>query len=99
MGQRSVASDERQRADGAEEGSDDRESGRETLRAEEAQRNKRIKIRREQQLKKEAVKRIAKRKRMFKMAGIWVTVLIAAFLVTVWFSPDIMKYVRSLSPR
>jgi hypothetical protein len=95
MGQRAVASDERQRADDAEEGLD----GRETLRVEEAQRNKRIKIRRDQQLKKEAVKRLAKRKRMFKVAGIWVAVLIAAFFVVVWFSPDIMKFVRGMSPR
>ena len=95
MGQRVVASNSRERADDAEDGLDDRE----VLRREEAQRTKRIKIRREQQLKKEAAKRIAKRKRMFKVAGIWVAVLIAAFLVVVWFSPDIMKFVRNLSPR
>jgi hypothetical protein len=95
MGQRVVASDPRQRADDVEDGQDDTD----VLRREEAQRNKRIKIRREQQLKKEAAKRIAKRKRMFKVAGIWVAVLIAAFLAIVWFSPDIMKFVRSMSPR
>jgi hypothetical protein len=95
MGQRVVASDPRQRADDVEDGQDDHD----VLRREEAQRNKRIKIRREQQLKKEAAKRIAKRKRMFKVAGIWVAVLIAAFLAIVWFSPDIMKFVRSMSPR
>lgn len=95
MGQRVVASDPRQRADDVEDGQDDRE----VLRREDAQRNKRIKIRREQRLKKEAAKRIAKRKRMFKVAGVWVAVLIAAFLVVVWFSADIMKFIRSMSPR
>lgn len=95
MGQRPVASNGRQRA-GDDDEPDDREGGREMLRQEAAQRDKRMRIRKEQQLKKEAAKRIARRNRMFKVAGIWVVVLIAVFLVTVWFSPDLMKMLRSL---
>lgn len=97
MGQRAVATDPRQRAD--DDIDDELDSDREVLRREEAQRTKRIQVRRDQQLKKEAAKRIAKRKRMFKVAGIWVAVLIAAFLVVVWFTPEIMKFVRSMAPR
>ena len=95
MGQRAVASDQRrQPIDDDDE--QDAPDGAQVLAREAAQRNKRIKVRREQQLKKDAAKRIAKRNRMFKVAGIWVAVLIAAFLVVVWFTPEIMKTIRGV---
>ena len=92
MGQRAVASDQRRQTTDADD--DEAPDGAQVLAREAAQRNKRIKVRREQQLKKDAAKRIAKRKRMFKVAGVWVAVLIAAFLVVVWFTPEIMKTIR-----
>ena len=95
MGQRAVASDKRPRAEDDGE-PDDRDSGREVLRQEAASRDKRMRLRKEQQLKKDAVKRMAKRRRMFKVAGIWVTVIAIGFFVVVWFSPDLMKMLRSL---
>ena len=95
MGQRAVASDKRPRAEDDEE-PDDRDSGREVLRQEAASRDKRMRLRKEQQLKKEAVKRMAKRRRMFKVAGVWIALLAIAFFVTVWFSPDLMKMLRNL---
>jgi hypothetical protein len=95
MGQRAVASDGRQRA-GEDEDSENRDSGREVLRQEAVQRDKRVRIRKEQQLKKDAVKRLAKRRRMFKVAGVWVVLIVALFLVTAWFAPDLMKMLRNL---
>ena len=93
MGLRSVASDARQNDAGDQEPG---ERGREQLRVEAAQRSKRIQGRRDQQLKKEAAKRMAKRNRMFKVMGIWLAVLIAGFLIIVWFSPDLMKMLRDM---
>ncbi len=75
---------------------DDR--GRDTglLKREAESRDNRIKMRREQQQKKELARKLAKRKRMFKVAGAWVGVLIAGFLVVAWFSPALVTWIHGL---
>ena len=67
------------------------------LKREAESRDGRIKIRREQQRKKELARKLAKRNRMFKVAGAWIGVLIVGFLVVAWFSPALVTWIHSLS--
>ena len=67
------------------------------LKREAEGRDGRIKIRREQQVKKELARKIAKHNRMFKVAGAWVGVLIVGFLVVAWFSPALVTWMHGLS--
>jgi hypothetical protein len=67
------------------------------LKREADSRDSRIKLRREQQQRKELKRRIAKRKRAFKLAGIWLGVIIAGFLVVAWFSPALINWVHGMA--
>jgi hypothetical protein len=82
--------DARDMADG------DRGRDRELLRREAESRESRIKLRREQQRKKELARKLAKRKRMFKVAGVWLGVIIAGFLVVAWFTPSVVTWLHTL---
>jgi hypothetical protein len=75
----------------------DRGRDPELLKREADSRDSRIKVRREQQRKKELARKLAKRKRMFKVMGIWLGVLIAGFLLVAWFSPNLVNWVHGLS--
>ena len=88
---RTVPSDDHGR-----DGESELERDRELLRREAASRNKRIKTRREQQLKKDAARRLAKRKRMFKVMGIWIAILVIGFLVVAWFSPKLINWMHGV---
>ena len=70
---------------------DDRGRDPALLRREAESRDGRIKMRREQQRKKELARKIAKRKRMFKVAGAWLGVIFLGFLVAAWFGPVIIN--------
>lgn len=72
---------------------DDGDRGRDPalLKREADSRDGRIKMRREQQQRKEAARRLAKRKRMFKVAGIWLGMIFLGFLVAAWFAPALIS--------
>ena len=91
MGLRAVPSDDQGR-----DGDSELERDRELLRHEAAGRNKRIKTRREQQLKKDAARRLAKRKQMFKVMGIWIAILVVGFLAVAWFSPKLINWMHGV---
>lgn len=76
---------------------DDRGRDRDLLKREAESRESRIKLRREQQQRKELARKLAKRKRMFKVAGAWLGVIIAGFLVVAWFSPALINWLHTLS--
>lgn len=59
------------RGDARDTDGDDRGRDPALLKREAESRDSRIKIRREQQRKKELARKLAKRKRMFKVAGAW----------------------------
>lgn len=75
---------------------DDRGRDPGLLKREAESRDNRIKMRRDQQRKKELARKLAKRKRMFKVAGIWIGVLIVGFLVVAWFSPALVTWIHGL---
>ncbi|MAF47036.1 MAG: hypothetical protein QGH73_03405 [Rhodospirillales bacterium] len=68
---------------------------RDLLDHEAEDRSRRIKIRRQQRLKKEAAARIQKRKRMFKVAIVWVGLIFLGFLAATWFSADFVHWMDS----
>lgn len=69
---------------------------REVLDTESKDRTRRIKIRREQRLKKEAMQRIKRRKRIFKLAGVWIVLIFLGFFAATWFSADFVNWLESL---
>ena len=75
---------------------DDRGRDQDLLKREAESRDGRIKIRREQQQRKELARKLAKRKRMFKVAGAWLGVIIAGFLVVAWFSPALVTWLHGI---
>ena len=75
---------------------DDRGRDHALLKREADSRESRIKIRREQQAKKEAARRLAKRKRMFKVAGAWLGMIFVGFLAIAWFSPAFINWLHTL---
>jgi hypothetical protein len=75
---------------------DDRGRDPDLLKREAESREGRIKIRRDQQRRKELARRLAKRNRMFKVAGAWVGVLITGFLVVAWFSPAVVTWLHGM---
>jgi sRNA-binding protein len=66
------------------------------LEDEAAAREKRIQIRRERRLRAEAVIRIKRRNRMFKVAGAWLAALVVGLLVAIWFSTDFVTWLHGL---
>lgn len=68
---------------------------RDQLDHEAEDRTRRIKIRRQQRLKKEAAARIQKRKRMLKVATVWVGLIFLGFLAATWFSADFVHWMDS----
>lgn len=52
-------------------------------------------ISREQQRKKELARKVAKRKRMFKVAGAWLGVIFIGFLAAAWFSPALINWLHT----
>lgn len=77
---------------------DDEDRGRDPdlLKREADSRDGRIKMRREQQRKKELARKLAKRKRMFKVAGAWLGVIFIGFLAAAWFSPEVIKWLGTV---
>jgi hypothetical protein len=73
-----------------------RARGQEQLANEAESRNKRVTTRRGVQAKKELARRAAKRKRMFKVIGIWVGVIFVGFLGTAWFMPSMVAWVKGM---
>ena len=63
---------------------------------EEEGREKRIQLRKQQRLKAEVEKKARKRKRMFKVAGAWIGVIIVGFLVVTWFSKDVVSWFHDI---
>jgi hypothetical protein len=76
---------------------DDRGRDPALLKREADSREGRIKMRREQQAKKDAARRLAKRKRMFKVAGAWLGVIFVGFLAAAWFSPAFINWLHSIN--
>jgi hypothetical protein len=70
--------------------------GQEQLASEAEARNKRVTTRRGVQAKKELARRAAKRKRMFKVVGIWVGVIFVGFLAAAWFMPNAVIWVKGM---
>ena len=75
---------------------DDRGRDSELLKREAESRENRIKIRREQQRKKELARKLAKRKRMFKVAGLWLGIIFIGFFVAAWFSQSLVTWIHGL---
>lgn len=59
-------------------------------------REKRIKMRKQQREKADAKRRIAKRKRMFKVAGVWIGIIFVGFFITAWFSKDFVHWFHEI---
>jgi hypothetical protein len=83
------------RGDARDTDGDDRGRDPALLKREADSRDGRIKMRREQQRKKELARKAAKRKRMFKVAGVWLGIIFLGFLAAAWFSPDLIKWLHT----
>lgn len=59
-------------------------------------REKRIKMRQEHRLRAEAIARLRRRKRMFKVAGAWIGAIFIAFFAATWFSADFANWLHEL---
>lgn len=70
-------------------------ANREVLDAEAKDRSRRIKVRRDQRLKKEAIRRAQRRKRIFKLAGVWIGLIFIGFFAATWFSADFVSWLES----
>lgn len=73
-----------------------RQRGQEQLANEAHARNKRVTTRRGAQAKKELARRAAKRRRMFKVVGIWVGVIFVGFLAAAWFMPGAVAWMKGM---
>ncbi len=83
------------RGDARDTDGDDRGRDPALLKREAESRDSRIKIRREQQRKKELARKLAKRKRMFNVAGAWLGVIFIGFLAAAWFSPALINWLHT----
>ncbi|MFP6711982.1 MAG: hypothetical protein VB913_09850 [Rhodospirillales bacterium] len=68
--------------------------GRMQLEDEAESRKRRIKLRKQRQVKINAMRRAKRRARAFKLAGFWMAVVVSGFFAMAWYSNDVMALIR-----
>lgn len=73
-----------------------RKAGAQVLENEAEARAKRIEMRKDQKSKADKSLKEKKRKRVYKIAGIWVALIVAGLFALTWFSGDLVEYFHDL---
>ena len=73
-----------------------RQAGAQVLESEAESRAKRIGMRKDQKATADKAVKEKKRKRVYKVAGIWVAFIVAGLFALTWFSGDLVEYFHDL---